>query len=187
MIVIASVLSLFGLGILRCSWGLQDRNSLMNLLGWGLIIGSLFVWKADGADRGIALGLCLFIVFALLFIFRESWVGGKALKRGQVRKPKTTIRKQAHPRIISLRGVGLFLVNGPILGFIAFASAMACYELMLMYGSHASDSLVLALFLFPLIWAALVAYFMIGTSRFGKAFTFIALPALSAIALVTGN
>lgn len=186
MIIIAAILSLFGLGILRYSWGLPKRSGLLNFGGWGLIAASLFAWNINGADRGVALGLCLFIVFALLFIFREAWAGDASA--GTIQKNRiVSARNRPHPRMVSLKGIGLFFVNGPILGAIAFAVAMACHEVMLASDAHASDSLVLALFLFPIIWASLVAYSMIGASRLGKLFTFIALPTLSALALITGN
>lgn len=183
----ASLVAFCGLALLRYSWGKRGRQSFLNLIAWLFIILALVLWGSNGGgDRGVAVGLCIFVCFALLFILREVFTANtnRNEKRRENEPKRHTTEKV---RFVSAEGVMTFVMNGPILGGLAFLLAMSVHELMLMTGAHVSNSLVLALFLFPILWACLVAYFLIGMNRVVKSMTLIGLSIISVAALVMGN
>ena len=81
----------------------------------------------------------------------------------------------------------MFLYVGLLMGLMAFIGALGFHEVMIFAGATMSDSLVLALFVFPMLWAAIAAYFLIGGAKLKKSIYLTAVPLFGTVLLMVGN
>lgn len=170
---IGTSLSGGGLFALRQAWTKRQNQTErqmrrnLTLLGWGGILLALIIWSlsAGGADRGVAWGIIIVSIQALFFIAysaAQDKTPRKAVKpvkiRDQTAQSKITF-------ILILKRCGTFLLASVLCGTVAFLTALGLHEIMGLAGAHASNSLVTALFFFPIIWAALASFVLITQSR----------------------
>ncbi|MEO9600161.1 hypothetical protein [Parasphingorhabdus sp.] len=193
-IIVDPIFTLLGLGsgiaglfILYRAWLENERSTKLLAAGWAALLGSLVFWiYAGGADRGIALGLIVICLGALCFV-GHSAAQQPANQTKVARKKKPS---QKPPQAASFaqwgRSIGIILFLGPICGLLAFLIAMGVYEALDMVGTERANSLVTALFLFPILWAIIVSFCLISTRRIWKAAVLLCAPLLSAALIFVG-
>lgn len=174
-----------GLGLLRYSWGLQTKKTIFTWAAWALVVTSFVVWGQYFGDRGVAVGLCLFMLFGLGFMLFQMLRPRDPLKRKNS-QDKELVRTKLATRSV-VKGTGTFLYLGLGFGFLSFSTALGVHELMTLAGFHASNSLVAALFLFPIIWASFAAYFLTGSGRLVKSLKIAVWPIAGILLLIVGN
>jgi hypothetical protein len=180
---IGTALSGLGLFGLYRAWQSPQKQTLLVWGCWLAIALALILWAfSGGKDRGVVLGVMVFIIQAL------GLIGCQASKdRKQAKPPKPVKRRvQAKPKlngqVIAKRvGVALWVSLG--CGALSFLVAMGFHEVFWQSGAHASNALVFALFLFPILWAGLSALSLTSQSKKLKLVTYLglALPCLAII------
>jgi len=184
---IGTVLSGVGLFGLYLAWQSPRKQTLMVCAGWQAIVFAMVFWAfAGGKDRGVALGAIVVIIQALLVI------GYQASKDRKLAKPSkpTKRRMQTQPkpsRLVIAKRVGITLWVSLGCGALSFLTAMGFHELFWQSGAHASNALVLALFLLPILWAGLSALSLISRSRTLKLTTYLGLALPSLAIIMIGN
>ncbi|HEX8445100.1 MAG TPA: hypothetical protein VF649_00675 [Sphingomonas sp.] len=148
-------LALIGLAaamlLIRLGWG---GRRVLAAIGWGLgIVGLAMLTITDGA-WGLAIGTVTAMAVALILVLREAWTAPARSRRAARTAPSITLpqrRRDLARRLI----VFMLVVPG------AFAAAQ-----WLAFGAQAfarrggagdADAIVLALFLQPTAWAAIMA------------------------------
>lgn len=174
-----------GLSLLRYSWGQQSKKSFYSWAAWAFIVASFAFWAEYFGDRGVAVGLCLFILFALAFLLFQMLRPQEPQKRKNVKEKQLV--KEVVPAKTVAKGTATFFYLCLGFGFWAFFTALGVHELMTFTGFHASNSLVAALFLFPIIWASFAAYYLTGAGRLKKSLKIAVWPLASVLLLVLGN
>lgn len=179
-----------GLYALRSAWIARGSNRAFTLLGWALLIAAIIGFAiAGGPDRGVAMGMIIISFMALGVIGFGAIKDGTAAPKAP-RTPRLSYRnKAARPsiaRLVLAAMTGAIMV-GPVCAITAFVTALGLHEIMTIMGAHASNSLVAALFVFPIAWAALASFALISTRIIAKAALFISLIVLSGALLYFGN
>jgi hypothetical protein len=180
-------LSGLGLFSLYRAWKGHPNKQLLSYSGWAMLLLALLFWgAAGGKDRGIALGAIVISLQALLFVTYQAFLDNapKKARRRKIRKIKPTEKLSA---IIIVRriGTGLWVTLG--CGALSFLTAIGLHELLWQTGVHASNSLVLALFVFPILWAGLSALSLTSHKRAMKLGTYALLGLSSTAILFIGN
>ncbi len=154
---IGSALSGLGLFALYKAWRDKNTHALYIWGGWGLILSALIAWAiAGGKDRGVALGMIIIIFQALIFIGYQAAQDKAQNKPSKTPKRRHIEREKTSPfAVIKALTTGLWVSLG--CGTLSFLTAMGLHEVFWLSGFHASNALVMALFLFPIIWAVLIS------------------------------
>lgn len=186
--LIGTGLATMGLFALYRAWKGHPNRQLLTYSGWALLLVALLFWAfASGKDRGVALGAIVISFQALLFVAYQAFID-KAHKK-PLKARKTRSSKPAEKigfRVVSRRiGTGLWVSLG--CGALAFLTAIGLHEVLWQSGVHASNALVSALFLFPLLWAALSAFSLTSRKWGLKLGTYSLLGLSSALVLGLGN
>jgi hypothetical protein len=185
--LIGTGLSGLGLFSLYRAWKGHPNKQLLSYSGWAMLLLALLFWgAAGGKDRGIALGAIVISLQALLFVAYQAFLDNapKKARRRKIRKIKPT-EKLSAMIIVRRIGTGLWVTLG--CGALSFLTAIGLHELFWQSGMHASNSLVLALFVFPILWAGLSALSLTSHKRAMKLGTYGLLGLSSTAILFIGN
>lgn len=181
-------LAILGLMVLFKAWKAKQTKNCLRLLGWAFLILSLTLWSvSSGRDRGIAIGLIVISVLALILIavqaYRDKPIKSIVkLKKSQQNKPASPIS-----RFTLLKRVLIFLWVFLGCAIVAFIIALGVHELLWQSKMHASNSLVIMLFLFPTLWAVLSTFSLTSTSVRLKVSVFLTPALLSLVVLWNFN
>lgn len=181
-------LSGLGLFALYTAWKGHAKKQMLSYVGWLALLLALIIWAfAGGKDRGVALGMSVISIQALLFVAYQAFID-KAPKKA----PKSKRAKKLHPSekasfVVLSKRIGTMLWVSVGCGALSFAAAIALHELLWQSGVHASNALVLALFIFPIIWAILSAFALTSQRRALKLGTYTLLGLSSTVILCLGN
>jgi hypothetical protein len=133
------------------------------------------------------MGLLTIILLSLLFIF-HAFTTAPPREAKAARKGRTTSNKPSKAnRGQYLNAIGMFLVVVFGCGASAYIAAMGLYEVMFMIEAELSDSLVLSLFLFPILWATFATLFLITDKIRSKAVLITVPSGIGACLLYLGN
>ncbi|WP_416878403.1 hypothetical protein [Litorimonas sp.] len=185
--LIGTGLSGLGLFSLYRAWKGHPNKQLLSYSGWAMLLLALLFWgAAGGKDRGIALGAIVISLQALLFVAYQAFLDNapKKARRRKIRKIKPTEKVGA---LVVTRRIGTALWVTLGCGALSFLTAIGLHELLWQTGVHASNSLVLALFVFPILWAGLSALSLTSRKRAMKLGTYALLGLSSTAILFIGN
>jgi len=187
--IAGTLLAWFALFIIFKAWKDKAVRQDLRILGWGLMLLSLIIWAfATGKDRGVAIGLIVICLSALMIITIQAYPDKSNKKHYENRQKKKTAKP-----VYSLKLKGLVrrasIIAWVTLGCaaVSFVVAMGLHELLWQSGVHASNSLVIVLFIFPILWAACSAFSLISQNIKLKAGVFTAVPVLALIVLIGFN
>lgn len=185
--VIGTLLSGVGLFGLYVAWKSSDKQALLVWGCWAAIALALVAWAfAGGKDRGLALGAIVIILQALLFVCYQAAREPKRTKPVKPAKLREGSSAKLSVGVIAKRiGSGIWVSLG--CGLVAFLVAMGIHELFWQSGVHASNALVFAFFLFPIIWALISAFSFVSRNWKLKLGVFAGLTFLSVATIMVGN
>lgn len=184
-----TISALLGLMVLFKAWKAKQTQIHLRVVGWLFLIISLMLWAvSSGKDRGVAIGLIVISVLALIIIavqaYRdkpiENTVKNQKPQKNKPQKNKPTPRIN---RSTLLKRV--LIILWVLLGcaVVAFAIALGVHELLWQSKMHASNSLVIMLFLFPILWAAFSTFSLTSTNVRLKVSVFLTPTLLSLLVL----
>lgn len=164
-IIIATLLTLIGVGGVRLAWaagksGRPVAQNRLRLLGWGLLAISIYPWMiAGGADRGVAVGIIVFMLAGLVAVGRTGW---QVLRSSSARKhARDNNGKRIEPTPGSGRlaqRLAVFVLAGPLAGGLAFLLTWLLNALLVASAVEPANRLASELVFFPLAWFVLMMF-----------------------------
>lgn len=176
-----------GLLGLYLAWQTRAAPRWHILGAWGLLLASLVCWmSAGGMDRGIALGVIVICLLAL------SIIAITALRSERGGRQNTERRRVAQSRKVTVWGrlpqkLGFFLLAGPISGAASYIVAMGLHQALSMLGWHPANSLVMALFIFPILWGAVATLTLLSKRVSTHLSCLVGAPLVSAVFITLGS
>ncbi|NLR71373.1 hypothetical protein HGI47_10875 [Novosphingobium sp. ERN07] len=185
LLAVGAAVGLSGVGTLRLSWGAAQRSTLLNAIGWAMLVGALIAgWASAGAWGATVVSLWA-MGAALALLAAAAW--GDPSARGKASNRRAgMVPEPGEPRQV-LRRVTTFCIV--IIGGLAAAIALGVMTrwVALFAGADEADANVLAFFAVPLAWAIL-AFVLMMTDRRKRQLAMIAIPNFAAIpALISGS
>lgn len=180
---------LSGLGVfgLYRAWRSAQKQTLLVWGCWLAIALALILWTfSGGKDRGVALGVMVFIIQALSLIAYQASKDRKPAKPPKPVKRRVQAKLKLNSHVIAKR-IGLALWVSLGCGALAFLVAMGLHEVFWQSGVHASNALVIALFLFPILWAGLSALSLTSQNKTLKLVMCLGLALPSLAIIMIGN
>lgn len=181
--------SLSGLGLFALYKAWQNKNSpsLYVWGGWFLILLALLAWAmAGGKDRGVALGMIIIILQALSFVSYQAIQDTAPTRTNKARKTRH-IKKEKKPPFVFFKTLMASLWVSLGCGILSFLTAMGLHEVFWQFGFHASNSLVIALFSFPVIWATFISLSLTSYHQKIKVTSFSGLALLNITVIALSN
>ena len=165
MMILASLMTLTGLGLLLLSWKRPGRPIVL-LGGWALLAGALVIAFAANGDRGIAQATLLAMAGAVM-IFAVPVARGIAPPVAAVRARQTTASPDGRrsPWFAGLAGLWTFLLAGPLAGVIALFASAGLFRLIRPAEGSPATAGAAAIIAAILIWAGLSVLLLIEPSR----------------------
>ena len=186
--LIGSGLSALGLFALYRAWKGHPKKQRLSYLGWGVLFLALVFWAfAGGKDRGIALGIIVVSLQALLFVAYQAFIDKAPKKKRAAPKPRKIRSDEKLGLAVLFKRGGKSLWVSVGCGALSFLTAIGLHELFWNSGMHASNSLVLALFIFPILWASLSALSLTSQKTGLKLGTYAFFGVSSSVILCLGN
>ncbi len=181
-------LSALGLFALYRAWKGHTKKKLLSYLGWAALFFAVILWAVSGGkDRGVALGIIVISLQALLFVAYQAFIDKTPKKKRKAKKARklSTPEKVGFTVFSKRAGKALWVSLG--CGALSYLTAIGLHEIFWQSGMHASNSLVLALFIFPILWASLSALSLTSQKTGLKLGTYAFLGVSSAVILCLGN
>ena len=158
-ILAATAAAVYGVALLRLSWGLPRRSTSLNAVAW-LLLGGAAVLGALGAGAwGMAVTMLVATGTAALVLVHSALEPSRALRRSSTTAAAaaaaattgaTTARPGNWPH-----GLATFLIAGPLALAAAVLVALAIRSLALLWPVAEADGNVIVLALVPLVWPLL--------------------------------
>lgn len=171
LFILAIGLGIAGIAALYIGWKQSKRSWPLVLGGWGLLLGSLVVWRQlSGIDKGPALGLVAIVLTALLAILII------ALRTPVKHRRQPRIRQSEMSDQASVLREGLFTTASifaiVFVGLVmSIAACSALFMTARLLGIEESANLTITMFAFPLSWAGLATYIGYSSSLMSKVIT----------------
>lgn len=186
--LIGTGLSGLGLFSLYRAWKGHPNRQLLSYSGWAMLLLALLFWGASGGkDRGIALGAIVISLQALLFVTYQALLDKAPAKASKSRKARNIKLSEKVGFFGYSRRIGTALWITLGCGALSFLTAIGLHEMLWQWGVHASNSLVLALFIFPILWAGLSVFSLSSKNWTLKLGTYSFLGLVSLVILGLGN
>lgn len=133
LVALATVVSLAALAVLYFAWRQKRRRLRLVMLGWGLMLLSLWPWvEAAGADSGPAIGALVVMLGAIALIGSTAqWrsAGGRRAVHRAAPGPRASANFLDR-RARVLRGTLRALVAGPLSLAAAFSMSLLAFALL---------------------------------------------------------
>jgi hypothetical protein len=174
-----------GILALHLAWRQKKRNWPLVGTGWALVLASILAWdQTSGADKGPALGIVSLVLLALLAVALVAWRTPVKLRRAAVSR---TLRDEPQPNgkagAISRTVAVITIVFAGLI--VAISTSTAVFMANRAAGMEHTGNLTIAMFSFPLIWAALATFVGYSPSTVRKAAVLGGMALFSGIAILT--
>ena len=152
--------------MLRLGWARKHRSLPINAAGWGLfVLAAVFGWAAAGAwGASVAALVGMAAACVLLAIAAARAPKGKAVASNRRVK---MLPEAGEPRQIGRR-VATFLITVPLALLVSIGLSLVVRALADLAGASEADSIVLAFFATPLLWAIILHLLLIQERRRGQ-------------------
>ncbi|MBB4211021.1 hypothetical protein EV659_103210 [Rhodothalassium salexigens DSM 2132] len=156
---------LAGLGLLYAAWARPARGRWPVLAGWmAALVGAVLWGLADGGDRGVAVGVVVFVALALaVLLWRRRRGPVAAVRAGSAGRAAPTV--PTAPTATTGAGqaglgrrIGVGLLVGPGAGLAAVALVLALFGALDRAGAHVTAAIVAGYVVLPLLWAGLAVW-----------------------------
>ncbi|MBK5911392.1 hypothetical protein CCR85_07780 [Rhodothalassium salexigens] len=161
---------LAGLGLLYAAWARPARGRWPVLAGWmAALVGAVLWGLADGGDRGVAVGVVMFVALALaVLLWRRRRGPVAAVRAGSAGRAAPTAPTGAGPAGLGRR-IGVGLLVGPGAGLAAVALVLALFGALDRAGAHVTAAIVAGYVVLPLLWAGLAVWALMAPGLARKA------------------
>jgi hypothetical protein len=185
--ILGTGMAFIGLLGLYLAWRSHGAPRWHILGAWGGLIVSLICWSfAGGIDRGLALGAIVICLLALGFIAFTALSSEKGGRRGGLRRRSMPDRKGTVWGRFPQK-IGFTLLAGPIAGLASYITAMGLHQALSMLGWHPANSLVMVLFIFPILWGVIATLVLISKRRSTFVSCLLGAPLVSAALIALGS
>lgn len=159
--------ALASVAVLRLSWARKKRSVSLNTLGWGLIaLAAVLGWAGAGAWGASVVSLvgigAACVALAVAAVTSPAAKAAKASNRRVKMLPES-----GEPRQIGRR-VATFLICVPLALLVSLGLAVVVRAIADLAGASEADSMVLAFFATPFLWAILAHMLLIQRRRSGQ-------------------
>jgi hypothetical protein len=163
LIVAGALAAAVSVAVLRASWARPRRSMPLNALGWGLIaLGAVLGWQGAGAWGAAVVALVgMGAATVALSVAAATAPPGKT--RASNRRVKM-LPEHGEPKQIGRRVV-TFLIAVPLALLVSLGLAVVVRALADLAGASEADSVTLAFFATPLVWAILAHLLLIQQRR----------------------
>lgn len=163
LIVAGAVAAVLAVAVLRVSWARPKRSAGLNLVGWGLIaLSAVLGWQGAGAWGAAVVGLGgMAAALVALTVAAATAPAGKA--KASNRRVKM-LPEAGEPKQVGRR-VGTFLIVVPLALLVSLGLAVVVRALADLAGASPADSITLAFFATPIVWAILAHLLLIQQRR----------------------
>lgn len=163
LIVAGVVAAVVAVAVLRASWARPKRSAALNALGWGLIaLAAVLGWQGAGAWGVSVVALVgMGAATVALAIAAATAPPGKA--KASNRRVKM-LPEKGEPNEIGRR-VATFVIVVPLALLVSLGLAVVVRALADLAGASEADSVTLAFFATPLVWAILAHVLLIQQQR----------------------
>lgn len=163
LIVAGATAIILAVAVLRVSWARPKRSAALNTLGWGLVaLSAVLGWQGAGAWGMSVVSLAgIGAALAVLVVAAATAPPGKV--RASNRRVKM-LPEAGEPKQVGRR-VGTFLIVVPLALLVSLGLAVVVSALASLAGASAADSVTLAFFATPLVWAILAHLLLIQQRR----------------------
>jgi hypothetical protein len=163
LIVAGAIAATVAVAVLRASWARPKRSVSLNALGWGLIaLAAVFGWQGAGAW-----GASIVALVGMGAATVALAVAAASAPPGKTRASNRRVRmlpEQGEPKQIGRRLV-TFLIVVPLALLVSLGLAVVVCALADLAGASEADSVTLAFFATPLVWAILTHVMLIQQRR----------------------
>lgn len=185
--ILGTGMAFIGLLGLYLAWRSRGAPRWHILAAWGGLAVSLVCWAfAGGMDRGLALGAIVICLLALCFIAFTALSSGKEGRRGVQRRRSMPDRKGTVWGRLPQKA-GFALLAGPVAGLASYITAMGLYQALSMLGWHPANSLVMVLFIFPILWGVVATLVLLSKRRSTFVSCLLGAPLVSAALIALGS
>lgn len=185
LLAVGAAAGLSGVGALRLSWGVAQRSTLLNTVGWVMLGGALIAgWTSAGAWGATVVSLWA-MGAALALLAAAAW--GDPSPRGKGSNRRAGMLAEPDEPRQTLRRVTTFIIVtvGGLVAAVAFGVATRWVALLIR--ADEANANVLAFFAVPLAWSVL-AFALLMTGRRKRQLAMIAIPVVVSIpALISGS
>lgn len=166
LILAGAVAAAAAVAVLRWAWAQRERSVALNTAGWGLMaIAAALGWAGAGAWGVSVVALVgMGAAFAALTLAAASAPAGKVSASN---RRVNMLPEAGEPRRIGRR-VATFLIAVPLALLVSIGLAVVVRALADLAGASEADSMALAFFSAPLIWAILMHVLLIQRQRRGQ-------------------
>jgi len=170
--------------LLRFAWGRPRRSTWLNALGWGLLaLGTMSSASAYGA-WGITVAGLMATATALLLLMIAAIRDRAGPKRPSERR--ANILPEDEPLFLGRRAL-TFLLTIPVAATVALILSVAARALADLANWHPSNGTILALLLFPIIWAVIASSLLMAERRRSKGLLLLLPACLGGLILVVAG
>lgn len=166
LLIFGALAAIAGLVVLRLGWGRSQRSHALNGLGWFLIaLGAVLGWNAAGA-WGTAV-TSLFTMLAAFAALSAAGLQSKAGKQAASNRRVGALADRGEPLRLGGRCL-TFVLIALIAAVLGIGISLAAAGLVLLAGAGEADAYATALFLMPVVWAALAFALLMQANRQGQ-------------------
>jgi hypothetical protein len=158
------IAAISGLGFLRVAWGRRaGPRGVVIVAAWLLIALSLLSWGAAAQERGVAIGVLIFVALAMacmvaLFARQRPAASSQSDRSGSLRdESKLTAG-------VLGRRVWIFVLAGPLSLIATCLLGGLCYALLTRAGAATTDAIMVATLLAPVVWGGLMCWVLMDVS-----------------------
>jgi hypothetical protein len=152
--------------VLRISWARKARSITLNTLGWGLLAAALVLgWHGAGA-WGAAVVSLVGMVAAAIALGIAALTAPPGKQKASNRRVKM-LPEKGEPKQIGRR-VATFLIVVPLSLLVSLGLAVVVRAIADLAGASEADSMTLAFFATPFLWAILAHVLLIQQRRRGQ-------------------
>jgi len=163
LILTGAIAAIGSVCALRANWARKERSVPLNSLGWGLMaLAAVLAWQGAGA-WGVAVAALagMAVAAVLLAVAAATAPAGKA--KASNRRVRM-LPERGEPSQIGRR-VGTFLIVVPLALLVSIGLAVVVMAIADLAGASPANSVALAFFATPLVWAILAHVLLIQQRR----------------------
>lgn len=166
LIAAGAFAAIAAVAVLRWAWAQRQRSAALNTAGWGLMaLAAVLGWAGAGAwGVSVAALAGMGAACAALALAAVTAPAGKAAASN---RRVNMLPEAGEPRRIGRRAA-TFLIAVPLALLVSIGLAVVVRALADLAGASEADSIALAFFSAPLIWAILMHVLLIQQRRQGQ-------------------
>lgn len=150
------LVAVVGTVALRWGWDAPERaRKRLTLVGWAAIGAALAVLSAHDGAWGLAVGTLPVMLVAFALLAREGLASTAPARAARVAETDPTVHLHARDWRDLGRRVAIFVLSVPVAGLVSLLAGLAFAAAARAGGADESDSIMLALFVTPVVWSVL--------------------------------